>query len=295
MNSQKPTWYVRGEGEARRLCLAGQWKLFIYTKAGKRLNREFERFGAHREMTWDFTDVDALDSAGALFLWRFWGGAWPAGLECPHRYRHWFERLDGMSEFPPEPGWSVHRALEHFGGNLVAILSDIWGLFALVGVVFGDLWHCAIRPRVTPWREISASVYRTGVSSMAVLGITGLVLGVVMTLQLGVNLKQFGANEQIIGLLGLAILRELGRVIAGLIQSGRSGSSITAGIAGMHLTEELNALRSFGGFPTLRLVLPKVWAMLVVMALLVVWTGLTEFLGGMMASQIYLQVAQSQF
>lgn len=295
MNSQQPTWNIRGEGKARRICLAGRWTLFIHTKAGKRLNREFERFGVHREMTWDFSEVEGLDSAGALFLWRFWDEAWPAGLECPNRYRHWFERLDNMPEFPPQPRWSVHRALEHFGGNLVGIMSTIWGLVALHWTVLADLGQSLKEPRITPWREISASVYRTGVSSMAILGVTGFVIGIVMSLQLGVNLKQFGANEQIIGVLGFAVLRELGPVIAGLIQSGRAGSSITAGIAGMHLTEELNALRTFGGFPSLRLVLPKVLAMAIVMPLLVVWTDFTEILGGMVAAQSYLDVPHSLF
>lgn len=296
MNSEQPTWTIEGEGDDRRVRLAGAWTLFMRTQDEQRLTREFRELESPQSMSWDLNGIDKLDSAGALFLWRLWQHQLPEALECRPEYRQWFERFDALPKQSPAPRRrSFMWALEALGGGLMAFANTTLGLFRLLGVVCVDAMYCITHPRVTPWREISASIYRTGVSSLVLLGVTGFVIGVVMTLQLGMTLKQFGANEKVIGLLGLAILRELGPVIAALIQAGRAGSSMTAGIAGMHLTEELDALRTFGGSPTLRLVLPKVVSMILVMPLLVVWSDFTEILGGMMTAQMYLGIPHGLF
>ncbi len=296
MHSEHPTWSIEGEGNNRWIKLAGAWALFIYTRDKQRLAREFRHLESPHSLGWDLNGIDKLDSAGALFLWRLWEHQLPRELECRTEYRRWFERFDALPETPPEPNRNlVWVFLQSLGGGLTAFFNTTIGLFKLLGLVFLDIVYCFLNPRVTPWREISASIYRNGVSSLVLVGVTGFVIGVVMTLQLGMTLKQFGANGKIIGLLGLAILRELGPVIAALIQAGRAGSSMTAGIAGMHLTEELDALRTFGGSPTLRLVLPKVVSMTLVMPLLVVWCDFNEILGGMMTSQMYLGIPHGLF
>lgn len=292
-----PSWHLDDSQAQRRVLLAGSWRLFTASDDRARLAREFDTLESPADLVWNLHDVTALDSAGAWLLWQIWGGRQPAGLECrdPHQ-----QRFDGLADTPPVPKDTSHRfspirMLDALGADVIGVARHTLGLIALLVGVLVDFATCVVRWRLIPAREISAAIYRTGVSSLLLLGVTGYVIGIVMSLQIGVTLSDFGANERIIGLMGLAVTRELGPVIAAIIQAGRAGSSITAGIAGMHLTEELDALKTFGASPRLRLVSSRVVAMMITMPLLVVWTDGMEILGGATAAQFDLGVPYGLF
>lgn len=291
-----PTVRIEDDNARRRVRLTGSWRLFTASSDRQRLADELDALDSPHDMTWDLSEVSALDSAGAWLLWQAWGGREPAELTCldPHRQR--FEQLAAAPEGPPhQTRLTILDLLDRLGGDLIAVGRHVGGMIALLIGVIADIATCAVRWRQIPAREISASIYRSGVSSVVLLGVTGYVIGVVMSLQIGVTLSSFGANQRIIGLMGLAVLRELGPVIAAIIQAGRAGSSITAGIAGMHLTEELDALKTFGSSPRLRLVTSRVVAMMITMPLLVVWTDGAEIMGGATTAQFDLNVPFALF
>ena len=108
-------------------------------------------------------------------------------------------------------------------------------------------------------------------------------------------LRQFGAETFIVNLLGLALVRELGPLLGAVLVAGRSGSSITAQIGVMRVTEELDAMRVMGIPTGLRLVLPRALALAVAMPLIAVWTTLAALLGGMIASDLALGITSSYF
>jgi phospholipid/cholesterol/gamma-HCH transport system permease protein len=95
--------------------------------------------------------------------------------------------------------------------------------------------------------------------------------------------------------LGIALIRELGPVLAAILIAGRSGSSITAQIGVMRVTEELDAMRVMGIAKGFRLVMPRALAMTVVMPLLSVWTTLAALLGGMLAADLSMGLTPSYF
>lgn len=296
MENNRPGWNIEDQGQYERITLHGSWALFLRADDRMRLVRALTALDEPESLIWDLSAIDALDSAGAWLLWQAWGRQLPVALECADKDRRWFDYLQALPELGRrQDRFTLGGALERLGAGLHNIGRDSVGLCALLIGVLRDLLACVLRPRLMPWRELSASIYRIGVSSLLLLGVTGYVIGVVMSLQIGVTLSSFGANGRIIGLMGLAVLRELGPVIAALIQVGRAGSSITAGIAGMHLTQELDALQTFGGSARLRLVMPKVLAMMIAMPLLVVWTDFAEILGGATTAQFDLGVPYMLF
>lgn len=279
------------------MIVSGSWHLFLASAERKRLARELAELDRPEALAWDLSEMTDLDSVGAWLLWQIWRERLPAQLECGPSHRHRFDRLAEAEPVPePELGNSyVIGALDRLGGGIIGLARHTAGLFALLFGVVADIAICSVRWRLIPGREITAAIYRTGVSSIVLLGVTGYVIGIVMSLQIGVTLSSFGANQRIIGLMGLAVTRELGPVIAALIQVGRAGSSITAGIAGMHLTEELDALKTFGASPRLRLVTSRVIGMMIAMPLLVVWTDGAEILGGATTAQFDLNVPYALF
>ena len=87
---------------------------------------------------------------------------------------------------------------------------------------------------------------QTGLNAMPIVGLLSFLIGVVMAYQGADQLRRFGAEIYTVNLLGVAILRELGVLLAAIIIAGRSGSAFTAQIGTMQVNEEIDALRTLG-------------------------------------------------
>lgn len=282
-----PVW--RREDDTH-ITLSGSWNLLVDAGRRRRLFREFGQLDAPLTYQWNLRHVDALDSTGALVLWKIWGGRLPERLDCSDHQRRLFQRLAdapplAQSSGPGREGW-----LARFGTGILTVAATGAGLLILTGQLMLDVAYCVRHPRTAPWKEISANVHHIGASAMLLLGSIGFLVGAVMTIQVGLVLKQFAASEMVIGMMATAIPRELGAVVTGLLMAGRTGSAITASIGTMHITEEYDALQALGSSPSLRLALPRAAAALVAMPLLVVWTNGTTLLGSAIAAQASLGI-----
>jgi phospholipid/cholesterol/gamma-HCH transport system permease protein len=165
----------------------------------------------------------------------------------------------------------------------------------LIGQLLLDLMHLARRPQDAPLREISANLYKAGVIALPITALVGFLVGVVLSYLSALQLKTFGADVFIINILGIGIVRELGPVLVAVLVAGRSGSAMTAQLGVMRVTEEIDALATMGVPLSLRLVLPKVVALVAAMPLLVLWTSAAALFGGMVAASIQLDMAYGFF
>jgi phospholipid/cholesterol/gamma-HCH transport system permease protein len=93
----------------------------------------------------------------------------------------------------------------------------------------------------------------------------------------------------------MSIIRELGPLLAAILVAGRSGSSITAQLGVMRVTEELDAMLVMGISHGYRLIMPKVLALAVSMPLLVVWTDAMALIGGAVSAKVELDLAGGYF
>ena len=293
-DNDAPQWTIEARDGVRVVRLRGKWKLMMLHEERQRIARELAAAVGDGNAVWDLNEVQAIDSAGAHLLWRLWRDHPPQHMDCSPEHRRWFERLEQL-ELPARPPRPLWWPLVELGKFLAEFARDTGRAFLLIGQLIVDLLYSLRHPRRMPWKEISSSIYHTGATAIPLLGLVSFLVGIVMTIQLAVELQKFGQNLLIVQTLGLAILRELGPVITGLIVVGRTGSTITASIAGMHLTEETKALRVYGNTPSQRLVLPNVIGMAISIPLLVVWADFLGILGGMLTSQISLGVSYELF
>ena len=287
----EPRCEVSEAEDGRRVRLLGHWTVLTIARSGRDLAAQLSELSAQHPDVWDMNGVEGLDSAGALLLWRAWGERLPDGLCCRSDQRSWLEPFRDLRPAPSRPRLRLLNLLLGLGARIAAFVGETLGILVLLGQLLVAFSQCLRNPRLIPWTETSATIYRAGAQSLLLLGFIGALVGIVFTYQVAPQLAQLGASSQIVGLVGQAFFRELGPFLTALIVVGRSGSSSTAGIGSMQLTEELDALRAFGVWPVLRLVLPRVVGLALVMPLLVVWTNFTGVLGGMYAAQSQLGVA----
>jgi phospholipid/cholesterol/gamma-HCH transport system permease protein len=107
-----------------------------------------------------------------------------------------------------------------------------------------------------------------GVSSLTVIVVAAMFLGAVLGYQLYISFHIFGAESLLGGSVGVALFRELGPVMAGIMVTGRAGASMAAEIASMRVSEQIDALEVMAIDPMEYLVTPRVVAGLCMMPLL---------------------------
>ncbi|SHJ81393.1 phospholipid/cholesterol/gamma-HCH transport system permease protein [Hymenobacter daecheongensis DSM 21074] len=108
--------------------------------------------------------------------------------------------------------------------------------------------------------ELLYQCYVIGYQSLPMVGITGFIMGMVLTLQSRPTMAQFGAESWIPTMVGLTIIREMGPIITALIFAGKIGSSIGAELGSMRVTEQIDAMEVSGTNPFKYLVVTRVLA-----------------------------------
>ena len=168
-------------------------------------------------------------------------------------------------------------------------------MVALAGQLMIDIVNFAKAPRRGPWTEISANIYHAGAQALGITAVVGFLIGVVLSYLSAQQLHMFGGDVFLVNLLGISVLRELGPLLAAILVAGRSGSSMTAQLGVMRVTEELSAMQVMGLPQGFRLIMPKVIALSIVMPLLVIWTDVIALLGGMLAGSYEIGLSMSYF
>jgi len=145
------------------------------------------------------------------------------------------------------------------------------------------------------FRDVVEQFETIGVGSLTVVLLTGMFTGMVLALQSGFTLDQFGARSMVGRLVSASMVKELGPVLTGLMVAGRVGSGIAAELGSMVVTDQVSALRALGTDPMRKLVLPRILAGLVMVPLLTVVSGGVGMVGGWIVTVTQLKVASSVY
>ena len=294
---------TRPEGLARPVVrvdgtnveLHGAWTLSALHTESSSLQRELASF-TNADVHWDLRGIDALDEFGALLLWRAWKWRLPASVLLRSEHEARFSVLPAGASAPrARQRLQLLDPLLSAGRSAISLLEHAAGLTRLLGELIIAAALLPARARLVPWREISANIYHSGAQALAITGLVGVLIGVVLSYLFALQLRVYGADVLIVRILGIGILRELGPLLAAILVAGRSGASIAAQLGVMRVTQELDALAVMGISRTLRLVLPKVLALMIALPLLVLWTDTTALFGGMLAAQHELGISPMAF
>jgi phospholipid/cholesterol/gamma-HCH transport system permease protein len=282
---------LRGDWSAAMLAVPAQWEAIA-----RQLAPLAQQTNAGAPITWDLRQLQRMDHTAAQLLWNAWHHQWPAKLVSLAEQSAMFKRVAQFTTAPPRPQSVGFYALFcGLGSRLFLIGGHLRGAVQLLGQFFLDSLRFFKSPSKGPWRDISSHLYRVGATALPITALVGFLVGVVLAYLMSRQLRQFGADTFIVNILGIALIRELGPVLAAILIAGRSGSAITAQIGVMRVTEELDAMRVMGIRTGFRLVMPRALAMLLAMPLLAVWTTAASLLGGMLASELAMGLSPTYF
>src|SRR5918994_5684593 len=145
------------------------------------------------------------------------------------------------------------------------------------------------------YRDVVQQFDAIGIGSLTVVLLTGTFTGMVLALQSGLTLAQFGARSMVGRLVSASIVKELGPVLTGLMVAGRVGSGIAAELGSMMVTDQIAALRALGTDPIRKLVLPRILAGVVMVPFLTCISVGVGLLGAWIITVTQLKVASSVY
>jgi len=137
-------------------------------------------------------------------------------------------------------------------------------------------------------------LFEVGNSSLLIVGVFGLFVGLILVLYGGDQLSRFN-QEKYIGLTGLAVVWEFGPVFTAFILAGRIGSAYAAEIGTMKVSEEIDALQVMGVKPEAYLAAPRLLACALMLPALVVYADFAAMMGGAGMAWVSVRVAPSEF
>jgi phospholipid/cholesterol/gamma-HCH transport system permease protein len=135
----------------------------------------------------------------------------------------------------------------------------------------------------------------TGVGALAIVALINFLVGAVLAFVGAVQLQPFGAAVYVANLVAIAVTRELGALMTGIVMAGRTGAAFAAVLGTMSANEEVDALRTMGLRPIEFLVLPRVLATALMMPALVAYADLLGLLGGLFVGVTTLRLGPDEY
>ncbi len=145
------------------------------------------------------------------------------------------------------------------------------------------------------WRETLRQMYIMGNQALPLVILASVFVSMVLALEWSKKLEPFGAKLMVGRIVGISVIREIGPMVTGLMVAGRTGAKIVSEIGNMVLGEQIDALRAFGTDPIGRLIVPRVFASVVVMGPLIIISDALAIIAGWFATVTWMGVDSDFF
>lgn len=281
------------------LELSGEFDLYLISECQRKIESlDLTKIEA---VEIDLNSLEILDTAASLYLYSLQNSlqskSIKAVIKCDKQEINdsleLIKKQKSISKSVPHA--KEKSALEKLGQfsyegyfGLLDFMNFLGRLFLMQAYFFKSLKNIRVK-------EIAFEMSESAIKAIPIVALTSFLIGLVVAYQSAFQLKIYGANIFIVDMLGLSILRELSPLITAVVIAGRSGSAFTAQIGAMKITEELDAMRTMGFDPYMFLVFPKILALMITMPILIFISDITAMAGGMIISNIDLDISFSLF
>jgi phospholipid/cholesterol/gamma-HCH transport system permease protein len=146
----------------------------------------------------------------------------------------------------------------------------------------GRFFHKVFSPPYE-WEEVANQMQEIGTKSLLLVAAAGTAIGMVLAMQTSSTLERFGGQALLPSLISVAVLREIGPIITGLVVSGRVGAGIGAELGSMRVTQQIDAMEVAALDPYQYLVTTRILACVVMLPILTIYADALALAGGYVA------------
>ncbi len=272
---------TRADGAVLEVELAGAWRLHGATPRWGAVIGDARPSGVRLTAA----GVSHWDTSLVVFLGEAqrWCGA--AGVPCdtaplPEKMRS----LSGQFEASMRTaGHDVHSQslVVEVGLSTRSAMGQVRDFLQFVGECWIDTVRLVTGRTGLRWNDCLTEMQKCGAMALPIVSLISFLVGVTLAYSGSIVLKRFGGEIWVADLIGVAMTREMGALMAAVVLSGRTGAAFAAEIGSMKANEEIDALSTLGISPVRFLVIPRVIALGLMMPLLAMYANCLGILGGM--------------
>lgn len=285
-----------------RMLVTGDWRArhLGHVDQGLRL---FEDDTVGRDLIVDVSGLTNLDTAGAMVLQRILNACNERGDASGfHGASEAHEALleqvaPHMAPCAVEPaqGFWLKVILARLGEGVIDGHRSTLHVMSFIGETLATAVKVISQPSRFRLTSTVHHMESSGLNAMPIIGLMSFLIGAVVAFMGAKILQAFNASIFTVELIGIAVLREFGVLLAAILLAGRSGSAFTAQIGSMKLREEIDAMDTLGLNVMEVLVLPRVVAMMVMLPLLTIGADILGITGGLLVAWTAMDISPALF
>jgi phospholipid/cholesterol/gamma-HCH transport system permease protein len=283
--------------ENAKVVLSGKVDVYTlantWTQVRKQQDAWLENSAANHTLLFDASQVVSLDGAGMAFLIGVEEAQQKAGgkfdiVGLDTRYQPLLKEFDPISNLFPVPAVKPKRSfIVSTGMATQNLIDDAKDLISFTGHLAADLFWSLRNPKEVRWGDFVNTAVQAGIAALPIVGLVSFLIGVILSFQAAIGMKQFGAVSFVGPLAALGIVREMGPLITAILLAGRSSAAFAAEIGTMTVNSEVDALVSGGLSPIRFLVVPRVLAGILVMPILTIFADIVSIFASMITMLAY--------
>jgi phospholipid/cholesterol/gamma-HCH transport system permease protein len=292
--------FDRPDKKTLLINLSGSWTLKYKRPSADLVKKEVTQ-SATTGIAFDTTGVTDWDSALLIFLGRLTDLSLKQGLNIdktglPNGAG---KLLDLAAAVPEKEGARKKSREETFlfrvGYESMAFFRSSGEALAFVGEAFTAFTRFLAGKARFRRSDLTRILQDCGIEALPIVSLISLLVGLILAFVGAVQLTMFGAQIYVANLVGIAMVRVMGAVMAGIIMAGRTGAAFAAQLGTMQVNEEIDAFKTMGISPMEFLVLPRILGLTLMMPLLCLYADLMGILGGFIVGVSMLDLSMVEY
>jgi phospholipid/cholesterol/gamma-HCH transport system permease protein len=284
-----------------RLRLKGSWKIGAHFPSADVVQKQLASSGGIRRIGFNTENLTGWDSGLLTFLIQISDYCSQNNIVfdkdgLPEGVRRLIVLATAVPERKGARKEAVHEPFfSRVGSSSIELWQSIRELLAFIGEATVAFFKLLAGKASFRRSDLFLFIQQCGADALPIVTLISLLVGLILAFIGAVQLMMFGAQVYVANLVGIAMVRVLGAVMAGIVMAGRTGAAFAAQLGTMQGNEEIDALKTMGVSPMEFLVLPRMLALVLMMPLLCIYADLMGVLGGLIVGVGVLDIGLLQY
>ena len=283
-----------------RVRLTGNWIIGNEMPSANEVQKQVESGPQIKRITFDTQELTGWDSTLLTFLIKIIGQGSRNQITTdreglPKGVRRLLELASAVPEKKTHKETIREPFLSRIGASAINFKLSVDEVLAFIGDIFLAFIRLLQGKARFRRSDLSLIIQDCGAQALPIVSLISFLVGLILAFVGAVQLKMFGAQIYVADLVGIAMVREMGAMMTGIIMAGRTGAAFAAQLGTMQVNEEIDALTTMGISPMEFLVLPRMLALVLMMPLLCLYADLVGILGGVVVGIGMLDLSFTQY
>ena len=280
--------------------LLGSWKIGNVLPSASEVQKQLEVKPQITQLTFDTQELTNWDSGLLTFLIKVIDQCSRSSIVIdreglPKGARRLLELASAVPAKETHKEGVRESFLSRVGASALEFAQSSGEMLAFIGEAFLAFIKLLVGKARFRRSDLSLIIQECGAQALPIVSLISFLVGLILAFVGAVQLKMFGAQIYVADLVGIAMAREMGAMMTGIIMAGRTGAAFAAQLGTMEVNEEIDALKTMGISPMEFLVLPRMLALVIMMPLLCLYADLVGILGGVFVGVSMLDLSFSQY